>query len=63
MKRGRRRKGLTINKTRNLLYLFSRILGDLAAISSGKVGKRVGRRVAGRMTGKFLGSLFRWKNF
>ena len=54
-----RRKGLTINKTRGFLYLLAKVLGDVQAVKSGKVGKRIGRRIAGRITGKGLGKLFK----
>ena len=42
----------SINKTRGLLYLLARILGDINAIQKGKAGKRI----AGRMVGKITGS-------
>jgi hypothetical protein len=55
----RKRKGLTINKTRGFLYLLAKLLGDMQAVNSGKVGKRIGRRIAGRITGRGLGKLFK----
>lgn len=45
---------MSINKTRKLLYMIARILGDINAIKKGTVGKRVARRVASRATGKAL---------
>lgn len=45
---------MSINKTRGLLYMIARILGDINAVKKGTVGKRVARRVAGRATGKAL---------
>ena len=50
---------MTFNKIRRVLYKVARIMGDVQAVRSGKVGKRVGRRVAGRITGKGLGKLFK----
>jgi len=45
---------------RSILYFLARILGDLSAISKGRVGRRIGRRIAGRLTGKyFLRNLFK----
>ena len=44
---------------RSLLYLLARLLGDLTAVSKGKVGKRIGRRVAGKFTGRVLRGLFK----
>jgi hypothetical protein len=48
-----------INKTRGVLYLLARLLGDVNAVQKGKVTKRVGRRIGGKITGRFLGKLFR----
>jgi ubiquinone biosynthesis protein UbiJ len=50
---------MSINKTRGTLYKLARILGDVQAVRTGRVGRRVGRRVAGRLTGRGLGRLFR----
>ena len=55
----RRKAGLTINKTRGLLYLLAKLLGDFQAARKGRIGKRIARRAAGRATGKGLGKLFR----
>jgi len=49
----------SISKARNSLYKTARILGDVQAISEGKVGKRIIRRLAGRTTGRLLGKIFR----
>lgn len=46
-------------KTRGFLYLLARILGDVNAVSKGKVGKRIARRAAGKLTGRGLGKLFK----
>ena len=54
-----RRRGSGISSTRGLLYTIARLLGDVQAVQSGRVGRRVGRRVAGRATGRGLGRLFR----
>jgi len=49
----------SINKTRGMLYRLARLLGDLSAISKGKVGKRITRRATGKVTGKALRKLFK----
>lgn len=50
---------MSINKTRSFLYGAARLLGDVQAVRTGRVGRRVARRVAGRGTGRLLGKLFR----
>jgi hypothetical protein len=49
----------SINRTRRNAYRVARILGDVQAVRSGRIGRRVARRVAGRMTGQALGRAFR----
>jgi hypothetical protein len=49
----------SINKTRGLLYLLARILGDINAIQKGKAGKRIARRMVGKITGRGIGRLFK----
>lgn len=44
---------------RSFLYFLARLLGDMSAVSNGKVAKRVGRRIAGKITGRSLGKLFK----
>lgn len=53
------RKRSSISQTRGLLYTISKLLGDVRAVQTGRVGRRVGRRIAGRATGKGLGKLFK----
>jgi len=48
-----------VKSFRGFLYLFAKLLGDINAVSKGKVGKRVGRRTVGKVTGKLLRKLFR----
>lgn len=55
----RRRAGLTVGKTRGALYTTARVLGDVQAVRSGRVGKRVARRLVGRATSRALWALFR----
>lgn len=43
---------MSISKTRSLLYLFGRVLGDVQAVKRGKVGTRIGRRIAGKVVGR-----------
>jgi len=50
---------MSITKTRGLLYLIARALGDVNAVQKGTVGKRLARRAAGKLTGRGLGKLFR----
>jgi len=50
---------MSINRTRGTLYQLARLLGDIQAVKSGRVGRRIGRRVTGRITGRGLGRLFR----
>jgi hypothetical protein len=50
---------MSINKTRGTLYLVARLLGDLQAVRTGRVGRRIGRRVTGRYLGRGMGRLFR----
>lgn len=50
---------MSINRTRSVLYLIARLLGDVQAVRTGRIGRRVGRRIAGRITGRGLGRLFR----
>jgi hypothetical protein len=50
---------MSINRTRGTLYRLARLLGDVQAVKSGRVGRRVGRRVVGRVTGRGIGRLFR----
>jgi hypothetical protein len=50
---------MSINKSRGMLYKLARILGDVQAVRTGRVGRRVGRRVVGRVTGRGIGRLFR----
>lgn len=54
-----KRKKSSINQVRSSLYLIAKLLGDIQAINSGKVGKRVGRRIVGKATGKGIGKLFK----
>jgi hypothetical protein len=51
--------GPTINQTRGWLYRIARIMGDVQAVQSGRVGRRVGRRVTGRATGRAMRRMFR----
>ncbi len=43
-----------MGKTRSSLYKAARILGDIEAVSKGRVGKRIQRRVTGKMAGRAL---------
>lgn len=50
---------MAFSKSRSFLYTLAKYLGDLNAISRGKIGKRIARRMAGKATGRGLGKLFR----
>lgn len=59
---GKQTSGVTIGKTRGLLYHLAKLLGDFSAVSSGspkKVAKRAGRRLAGKATGRLLKKLLK----
>ena len=49
-----RRKGLTIGKTRSVLYGTARLLGDVNAVRRGRVGERIAARVLGRLFGQLI---------
>lgn len=50
---------MSINRSRGILYMLARLLGDVNAVKRGRVGRRVARRAAGKATGRGLGKLFR----
>ena len=48
-----------LSKLIRAVYALGRVLSDVRAVKSGKVGRRIGRRYTGRKAGKFLNRL--WK--
>lgn len=46
-----------ISKIRSLLYTTAKVLGDVDAVKSGKVGRRVKNRVKGKILGKLFGKV------
>ncbi|MBA7473113.1 hypothetical protein ES707_08447 [subsurface metagenome] len=44
---------------RGFLYWLAKALGDVNAVSKGKIARRVARRKAGRMSGGLLRKLFK----
>lgn len=46
-----------ISKIRKVLYTTAKVLGDVGAVKSGKVGRRVKNRVKGKILGKLSGKL------
>jgi len=50
---------MSIGRTRGILYLVARILGDVQAVRKGRVGRRIGRRIVGRAAGRGIGRIFR----
>lgn len=50
---------MTISKTRGILYLLAKVLGDVSAVKKGKVGKRIARRAAGKMAGRVFRKIFK----
>jgi hypothetical protein len=55
----RRKKGLTIDKTRGALYKTGRVLGDINAVKRGTIDKRVVRRGFGWSVGRLIGTLMK----
>ncbi|MFC4712936.1 hypothetical protein [Planococcus dechangensis] len=49
----------SINKVRSILYTIARVLGDIQAVRTGRIGQRILRRGAGRITNKGLNKLFK----
>ena len=49
---------MTINSTRSLLYRAARLLGDIQAVRTGRIGRRLARRAAGKLTGRLFRRLF-----
>lgn len=43
-----------ISTLRSFLYALSRLLGDVDAVRTGRVGRRVKNRVLGRMAGRII---------
>ena len=44
---------------RGWLYAIARWMGDVNAVSRGRVGRRIGRRLAGKVSGRAMRKLFR----
>jgi len=44
---------------RSFLYFLAKLLGDMNAITKGKIGKRVTRRLAGKITNRGMNRLFK----
>jgi hypothetical protein len=53
------RKRSSIAATRSALYDAAKLLGDVRAVQTGKIGPRLVRRLVGRGTARLLGKLFR----
>lgn len=51
------KKGITVGKTRSVLYAAARILGDVQAVKKGPqaVAKRIVRKQAFKLFGKLFG--------
>lgn len=54
-----RKKGITIGKTRTVLYEAGRALGDINAVSRGTVPQRLVSRGLGKLFGLLLGGIVR----
>jgi len=50
---------MSIGKTRGFLYTLTRLMGDVGAVKTGKVGKRVAKRAAGKAAGRTLRKLIK----
>ncbi len=46
-----------ISKIRKVLYTTAKVLGDVDAVKSGKVGRRVKNRIKGKLLGRLFGKL------
>jgi len=46
-----------ISKVRKSMYTSAKVLGDVNAVTTGKVGRRVKNRVTGRIAGKLLSKI------
>ena len=44
---------------RSMLYQLAKLLGDINAVSKGKVGRRVARRAAGKAVGRGMRRLLK----
>ncbi len=53
------RNGLTIGKTRTVLYRAGKILGDINAVARGTIQQRLLRRGLGFVFGRAIGSIVR----
>ena len=53
------KKGITIGKTRSMLYKTARVLGDLNSIKRGTIGTRVSNRVVGKVSGRISSKISR----
>jgi hypothetical protein len=49
---------MTINKIRNIFYTVAKILGDINAVTKGKIGQRIVRRTSGKVIGRFLNKIY-----
>jgi len=49
-----KKKGLTIGKTRGILYGLAKVLGDVNAVKRETVVKRVERRLLGKLLGRLF---------
>ena len=53
------KKGITIGKTRSILYKTAKFLGDINSIKRGTIGSRVTTRVVGKLSGRASSSISR----
>jgi hypothetical protein len=54
----RKDSAMSISQLRTALYLFSRFLGDVRAVQSGRIVQRIGNRLVGHMIGKITRPLW-----
>lgn len=50
---------ISINKVRAVLYILTKLLGDVNAVAKGKVSQRVVRRAVGKVTSRVFSKWFR----
>jgi len=50
---------MSINKVRTILYTAAKLLGDVNAVSKGKIKQHIARRIVGKFTAKTVSSIFK----
>ena len=53
----RTKKGITIGKTRSILYKAAKLLGDINSVKRGSIDSRFSTRVVGKFSGRASSSI------